>query len=116
MALTTANFTRPAGRLNPAWYEDDLNALLTALITQAEGLTSDEAAQTAWVYARAYGVLADDAMARPATMAADDIRKSFSDAQLTSWRRIAQDHMDEFNSLTGGAVGGPVLQPIGYDS
>lgn len=115
MPLTTASFQRPAGRLNPNWFEDDLEETLTALLAEAATKTSDEDAQTAWVYHRAYGLLADDAAAKAAERAADDIRERFTDAQIAHWQRLAARFLADYHAATGtGGVPGPILQEVGF--
>lgn len=104
------DFLRPQGRLNEAWLEDAYQAL-ASLIDQAAALTTNERAQRAWVYAQAYDRIADDAMAKPATEAADDIRESYSDEQLQHWQRLARKHEREFQTLTGVGAGTSGVAP-----
>lgn len=114
MALTTSQFKRPTGRLSPTWFADDLDALLTALIQQAEGLTSNEAAQVAWVYHRAYQTLADDRALIAQTIAADDIRETYSEKQLAHWQNLADSMLAKYEHLTRTSAGGPVFTPVGF--
>lgn len=113
MALTPSEFKRPTGRLSASWFVDDLDASLAAFIAEAQDLTANEVAQAAWVYHRAYQTLADDRALIAQTVAADDVRETFGDAQIAHWQRVAQDYFDEFTAANGTPVGGPVLQPIG---
>lgn len=104
MALTIDTFKRPAGRLDPDWF-DDLDATLTALLTEATAAYENAAAQTAYVYTRAYEMLADDAAAKPATVAADDVRETYTPQQLLHWRAEAnrwRRHLDNLTAAGGG--------------
>lgn len=114
MALTVEQFKRPAGRLSPAWYQDDLDTLLAALIAEAEARTGNEAAQVAWVYHHAYQTLADDRALIAQTIAADDVRETFSDQQLGHWQRLADSMLAQYNNLTGAASGGAVFTRVGF--
>jgi hypothetical protein len=115
MALTAADFRRPAGQLRADWFVDDLDTLLAAFIAEAEAKSSDEDAQRAWVYHRAYRTLADDRALVAATIAADDIRETFSDSQLRHWADLAARAAAQFDALTG-AGGGAVFTSVGFDS
>jgi len=105
VALTSSDLQRPAGRLDPTWFTDP-DATLTALIAKAVELTDDQGAQAAWVYARAYALLADDAMTRPSSEAADDVRRSFTDAQLRHWQRMSDAAQAEYRSIVGATPPG----------
>lgn len=111
MALTSSDFQRPAGRLDPTWFTD-ADATLTPLITQAQELTDDEKAQAAWVYARAYALLADDAMRQAAERAADDIRERHSDAQLRHWQRMSDAAQAEYRSIVGATPPGSGVSSV----
>lgn len=113
MSLAIADFKRPTGRLAAAWFTDDLSAALTVWLAEAITLSTDEAVQVAWVYHRAYQTLADDRALTAATTAADDIRESFTDAQLTRWQTLADGERSRFDALTGSS-GGPVITPVGF--
>lgn len=110
MPVTAADFKRPTGRLAPEWFAADLDVNLTAWILEAQAKSSDETTQRAWVYHRAYQTMADDRALIAATTAADDIRESFSDSQISYWQRLADAALSEFERLTG--VGGPYFTPI----
>lgn len=99
--MTVDDLLRPTGRLDPTWVEEDT---LEALIAQAEAATEDAAAQTAFVYSRAYGILADDWAARAATRRADDIAETHSPSQIAHWAAQARAWLAEYNRLTGNAT------------
>lgn len=100
MALTTSTFVRPAGRLSAAWFVDTLDDLLTAYLTEADSLTTDEDAQEAWVYYRAYATLVDDLTARPMREAVDDVSIARTQAQLDHWRRLRDQAKADYHRIT----------------
>lgn len=110
MAVLISDFERPTGRLSPDWFADDLDEALTAWLAEAVAKSSDEASQRAWVYHRAYQTLADDRALVAQSVAADDIRESFSDSQVTHWQRLADAALSEYEGLAG--LGGPHFAPI----
>lgn len=112
--LTVDQFKRPIGRLNPSWFEDDLDALLTALRTEAQERTTLESAQVAWVYYRAYQTLADDRALVAQTIAADDVRETYSEAQLGHWQRLADSMLAQYEHVLGVAGGGAVFTRVGF--
>lgn len=110
MPLTAADFKRPSGRLSPAWFTDDLGTSLTAWLVDAGAVSSDEAAQAAWVYYRAYQSLADDRALVAASRSVGGVSESFTDEQWRHWQRLADDALSEFDGLSG--LGGPYFTPF----
>lgn len=85
--MTPAHFKRPTGELSPDWFTDDLDATLQAAIIESAGELLET--QRAFVYWRAYETLVADVMSRPASLKADDVSETYSDAQLAYWREQA---------------------------
>lgn len=115
MALTIADFKRPKGRLTSTWFVDDLDAILTELLSQATTATSDEDAQTAFVYHKAFSVLVDDLMHKPATRHVDDITEQMLADQLKHFRSERDSYKSRYDALAGVA-GGIALTAIGFDT
>lgn len=117
MPLTATDFLRPTGRLSSSWLDgDDFAAILTALIAEAADKDpSNEEAQRAWVYYRAFSILADEAAARPGLEHVDDVRRAYARDQRDHWKLVAAEYLAEYQGITGGIVGGPVFQEVGYE-
>lgn len=107
MALVASDFTRPTGRLDPAWFSN-LSTDLAAWITEAEAKSSVEAAQRAWVYYRAYADLADAVMMRPAQQASEGDSVTRTAAQLAHWARQRDRALAQYRIAIGGSP-----QPVG---
>ena len=114
MALTTAALTRPAGRLSAAWFGAafDLDAALTTWLSQATDATTDEEAQAAYVYWRAYEALADDRMMEPAQQSVGIKSDAYTDVSDRVVRgpgrdlRAALPRADRRHGRRRGAAGG----------
>lgn len=106
MAVVAADFlVSGGGRLNPAWFETDVNTLLTKWVEQA-GTGSDELV-TARVYATAFTHLSDLMMTEAAMQRDRNKTTQFSSEQITYWQAQARRYQSEVDALTG--VGGPHL-------
>ena len=117
MALTATSFIEPAGELSEELFPGkDLEEFTTAWLAEAVTKTSSEAAQAAWVYYRAYLTVANRMNAEASSERKGDVTAARVADQLAYWRKLAAEHRQEFDSLTGAAVGGAFLQPIGYTS
>lgn len=114
MPLAITDFKRPKGRLTAAWFVDDLDTLLTELLTQATAASSDETTQEAFVYAKAFSILVDDMMHAPASYKLGPKSEQVTPAQLAHFRSERDRYQAKLDALTG--VGGAVLTAIGYDT
>ena len=110
MALQPTDFIRPAGRLREEHFPgDDLDALLTTWIQNAQAKTSglgleseiEEKAQAAWVYHLAYSDIADRLNFNPATVDVDgEVSTQTLVSQMKDARTKADAYADAFDALT----------------
>lgn len=108
--LTVADFLRPIGRIDPDLMGGTVKATTTIgnLLTAAQARTSDEAAQTCFVYWKAFEQIADDAMATPSMQRDRDKADQVSAEQLAHWRTVAREYEQCFHArLTGNSSFAP---------
>lgn len=115
MALTATSFIEPAGELSEELFPGkDLEEFTAAWLAHAQAKTSSEAAQTAWVYHRAYLTVANRFNAEAASETKGSVSAARHANQMDYWRRRAEGHLHDFHALTGTGLGGAFLQPVGY--
>lgn len=107
--MTVADLIEPLGELSDSMFTD-VDEYVAAWLTEAEGKTSNEAAQRAWVYHRAYTSLANRMHAGLASEKKGDASAARSDAQFAYWAGRASSALATFNGLTAGA--GPILTRV----
>jgi hypothetical protein len=113
--LAAADFIEPAGELSAELFPGkDLNAFVTAWLTEAQGKTGVEAAQREWVYYRAYKTVSNRFMSEAAGEGEGQRNAYRSIAQQQHWDELATRHLRQYQALTAGIA--PGLQKIGYTS
>lgn len=110
MPLTAADLLQPMGELSPTDFPVDY---VTAWLSEAVSKTSNEDAQKAWAYHRAYSFFADGMHAGAASERVGGISASISDKQFDYWSTQARNRLDEFQRLMGGG-GSVVFAPIRF--
>lgn len=107
MALTPADFLRPVGRLDPELLggSELAGATLSALVSAAEALTSDEAAQECFVYWKTFEQVADDFTSAPIMERDRNKTDQWSTEQLDRWRSIAREYEGCFKRSISGTTG-----------
>lgn len=102
MALQASDFIEPAGELSEELFPGkNLTTYASAWLTEAQGKTSDEDAQREWVYHRAYQTVANRLNAQLISEQKGDLRGQRSDSQNAYYSRLAKQHLDNYNALTG---------------
>jgi hypothetical protein len=100
--VTGADFLLPTGMLNPADFPGvDLATYADAWLSEAEDKTENAHAQAAWVYYRAYSMLADSFHAGVATAREGDVSGTKSGEQFAYWRERADQQLRAYRNLVG---------------
>lgn len=95
--MTPAEFTRPTGELDAAWFPaGDLETRLTTFIGRVAGEPVETA--KAYVYWQAYESLVADLMSEPAQQRDRDKSDTFTDAQFDYWRGLAASWRARYES------------------
>lgn len=101
--MEVESFIHPQGDLTEEMIPDAEDAV-AAWITEAEGKSSVEARQRAWVYYRAYTSIANRFHAGLASERKGDAAASVAIDQFTYWRRKASEALRGFAGDTFEAV------------
>lgn len=106
MSVEAADFLITAGgRLNPAWFDGDVNTLLDAWIARATPGSDDLV--TARVYYTAFTFLSDQVMSEAAMQRDRDKTTQYSAEQLRYWADQARYYRGIIDGFEN--VGGPVI-------
>jgi hypothetical protein len=100
--LAADDFVSPVGPLTPTLFPgEDVSALATMWLADAETRSESESAQREWVLHRAYAYAADLMHAGLASDTKGPVSASRSDAQFHYFARKALAHKYAFLALTG---------------
>lgn len=87
--VAPADLLLPKGELNADWFSGDLNAVLTAAISESAARGDSDDAVTAFSYHRAYSAIHQDMMSQPATQRDRDKTDTYLAEQLNWWAQRA---------------------------
>lgn len=114
MALAASDFVYPAGFFKSADFPDEtLTDTLTAFLTKALTLSSDEAVQTAYVNYRGYAAICDRLNAGLIREKRLQAEGWMDPAQLAYFKEQRDRWEAEYNALSGSA-GGIVWGEVAY--
>lgn len=104
MQISSLKF--PIGEMQETMFpNDDLDALLSAWLTEAQGLTNSEPAQRRWIYYLGYTAIANRIAATPSSETGQGGHAvSWSDSRIEQFRRLANQHFAEYQRLSGADV------------
>lgn len=102
MALNPQDFLEPTGELSSDMFPGkDCLTLAVGWLKDAESRTTDEAAQEAWVYYRAYRNVASRLNRSLASEKRGDRQASRIATQLEYWDDLARERRADYDELTG---------------
>lgn len=115
VTLTVADLIQPLGELDAAMLPGyDLTTVVTAWLAQAVALVetnvnvtaaNQNAAAAAWVYYRAYNLVASTAMTGMTQIRVGPVSKTFSESdQRAWWRQLAASWLAKFNGYDSSLV------------
>lgn len=103
--LVATDFLLPDGQLDPAQFDGvDLSAYVAVWIGEVEDSTEDDRVIRAWVYHRAFSLLADRFHAGVATAREGDVSGTKSSEQFEFWRERSAREFRRYKSLVGVGV------------
>lgn len=108
--MTVEDLIEPMGELSQSMFPD-LGEYAAAWLAEAQGKTSSEVAQRAWVYYRAFTSFANRIHAGLASEKKGDAAASRSDSQFAYWSGKAAAALATFNGLTGAGPA-PILTRV----
>lgn len=117
MALSADDFTHPKGEIDPEVYPTDtLDSDLQTWISQAQTETSDEEAQEAYVYGRAYGFICERLQNQPSEAEAEEgTRYRRRMQQIRHFCSKAQAYKDAFEEAVTGEEQGETWGTLAPD-
>ena len=103
--LVATDFLLPDGQLDPAQFTGvDLPVYVTTWIGEVEDSTDDDRVIKAWVYHRAYSLLADQFFSGVATAREGEVSGTKSAEQFEYWRERSARELRRYKSLVGVGV------------
>lgn len=103
-ALQPGDFTLPEGELDPGQFDGvDLDAYLAVWLEEVSEDANDASAR-AWVYHRAFSLLADKFHAGVATAREGDVSGAKSAEQYAFWSERARSYLRKYKVLQGRGV------------
>lgn len=114
MALAASDFIEPAGELSSDLFPGvDLTTFVTGWLADAATRTTDEAAQAAWVYHRAFTSIANRLSGGATSVKEGGVTVTVGGHQAEYWLDRAASKRNEYATATG-ATPTPILTPVGY--